>query len=56
MLKAATVATTVVRACVKDSLKPAMANEAKSYFTLIKYEFADNTAKEVSRETFGTKE
>ena len=34
----------------------ALANEAKSYYTVIKYETKDGQAKELSRETFGQKE
>ena len=56
MLRAATAATRVVRACVKDAKAAALATEAKSYYTVIKYETKDGTAQELSRENFGTKE
>ena len=56
MLKAGQAATRVVRACVKDAKATALASEAKSYYTVIKYETKDGQAKELSRETFGQKE
>ena len=73
MLKSSAVVTRVVRACVKDSLKPKMAQEGKLYYTVVKRaprvarpprlvsvsrpppRYAEG-AKEVSRETYGTKE
>ncbi len=56
MLRAGQAATRVVRACVKDAKAAALASEAKSYYTVIKYETKDGQAKELSRETFGQKE
>ena len=56
MLKAGQAATRVVRACVKDAKAAALASEAKSYYTVIKYDTKDGQAKELSRETFGQKE
>ncbi len=56
MLKAGQAATRVVRACVKDAKAAALASEAKSYYTVIKYETTGGQAKELSRETFGQKE
>ena len=50
MLKAGQAATRVVRACVKDAKAAALASEAKSYYTVIKYETKDGQAKELSRE------
>ena len=41
-----------MRACVKDAKAAALASEAKSYYTVIKYETKDGQAKELSRETF----
>ena len=41
---------------VKDAKAAALASEAKSYYTVIKYETKDGQAKELSRETFGQKE
>ena len=56
ILKAGQAATRVVRACVKDAKAAALASEAKSYYTVIKYDTKDGQAKELSRETFGQKE
>ena len=53
MLKAGQAATRVVRACVKDAKAAALASEAKSYYTVIKYDTKDGQAKELSRETLG---
>ena len=55
MLKAATAATTVLRACVKDALKPKLQAEAASYYSVRTYVSEGGQAKEVSKETFGTK-
>eukprot|EP00629_Pelagomonadales_sp_RCC1024_P014067 CAMPEP_0119259240 /NCGR_PEP_ID=MMETSP1329-20130426/136_1 /TAXON_ID=114041 /ORGANISM="Genus nov. species nov., Strain RCC1024" /LENGTH=57 /DNA_ID=CAMNT_0007258605 /DNA_START=80 /DNA_END=253 /DNA_ORIENTATION=- len=57
MLKAAAAATTVLRACVKDALKPKLQAEAASYYSVRTYA-SDGAggAKEVSKETFGSKE